>query len=43
LTGVLSAQSINIVEALSCYTDTIFLLERDDLNAAISVLTKALQ
>ena len=43
LTGVLSAQSINIVEALSCYTDTIFLLERDDLNAAISVLTKALR
>jgi aspartokinase len=43
LTGVLSAQSINIVEALSCYTDTIFLLEQDDLNAAISVLTKTLQ
>ena len=43
LTGVLSAQSINIVEALSCYTDTIFLLEQDDLSAAISVLTKTLQ
>jgi hypothetical protein len=43
LTGVLSAQSINIVEALSCYTDTIFLLEQDDLNAAISVMTKTLQ
>jgi aspartokinase len=43
LTGVLSAQSINIVEALSCYTDTIFLLEQEDLNAAIAVLTKTLQ
>jgi aspartokinase len=43
LTGVLSGQSINIVEALSCYTDTIFLLERDDLNAAIAVLAKTLQ
>jgi sulfur transfer complex TusBCD TusB component (DsrH family) len=43
LTGVLAAQSINIVEALSCYTDTIFLLDQDDLNAAILVLTKALQ
>jgi aspartokinase len=43
LTGVLSAQAINIVEALSCYTDTIFLLEQDDLNAAIAVLTKTLQ
>lgn len=43
LTGVLSAQGINIVEALSCYTDTIFLLDRDDLNAALAVLTKTLQ
>src|SRR5580658_3055785 len=42
LTGVLSAQSINIVEALSCYTDTIFLLEQDDLTAAMAVLTGAL-
>ncbi|MGA9840388.1 MAG: ACT domain-containing protein [Thermoplasmata archaeon] len=43
LTSILSAQGINIVEALSCYTDTIFLLERSDLNAAISVLTRTLQ
>ncbi len=43
LTGVLAAQEINIIEALSCYTDTIFLLELDDLNAAISVLTKTLE
>jgi hypothetical protein len=42
LTGVLSAQSINILEALSCYTDTIFLLEQDDLNPAMTVLTRAL-
>jgi hypothetical protein len=43
LTGVLSAQSINIVEALSCYTDTIFLLEQGDLNAAMAVLTRTLE
>jgi hypothetical protein len=43
LTGVLSAQSINIVEALSCYTDTIFLLEQGDLNAAMAVLTRTLK
>ncbi len=43
LTGVLSAQGINIVEALSCYTDTIFLLDREDLNAALAVLSKALE
>ncbi|HXW66780.1 MAG TPA: hypothetical protein VEL82_02725 [Thermoplasmata archaeon] len=42
LTGVLSAQGINIVEALSCYTDTIFLLDQADLNAAMGVLTKTL-
>ncbi len=42
LTGVLSAQSINIVEALSCFTDTIFLLEQDDLNPAMAILTRAL-
>ncbi|MGA8303083.1 MAG: hypothetical protein WA691_03110 [Thermoplasmata archaeon] len=43
LTGVLSAQSINIVEALSCYTDTIFLLEQRDLNSAMAVLTRTLE
>ncbi len=43
LTGVLSTQGINIVEALSCYTDTIFLLDHDDLARAIAVLTPALQ
>jgi sulfur transfer complex TusBCD TusB component (DsrH family) len=43
LTGILSAQSINIVEALSCYTDTIFLLDQGDLTAAMAVLTQALK
>jgi len=43
LTGVLSAQSINIVEALSCYTDTIFLLEERDLTSAMAVLTRSLR
>jgi len=40
LAGVLAAQGINIVEALSCYTDTIFLLQSDDLTAAMGALTK---
>ncbi len=43
LTGVLSARGINIVEAMSCFTDTIFLLDRDDLNPALEVLSKTLQ
>lgn len=43
LAGVLAAQGINIVEALSCYTDTIFLIDHADLNVAIGVLTHAVQ
>ncbi len=43
LSGILSAQGINIVEALSCYTDTIFLLHDDDLSPALSALTKTLK
>lgn len=43
LTGVLAARGINIVEALSCYTDTIFLLDMSDLNGAMEVLSKALR
>jgi aspartokinase len=43
LSGVLAAQGINIVEALSCYTDTIFLLHDDDLTAALGTLTKILR
>jgi hypothetical protein len=42
LTGTLSAQGINIVEALSCYTDTIYLLEAEDLTPAMAVLARAL-
>ncbi len=43
LSGILAAQGINIVEALSCYTDTIFLLHDDDLTAALGALTKTLK
>ncbi len=42
LSGILATQGINIVEALSCYTDTIFLLDEKDLSGAIATLTKAL-
>jgi hypothetical protein len=43
LTGVVSAQGINIVEALSCYTDTIFLLDQSDLSRAVTVLSGTLR
>ncbi len=42
LSGLLATQGINIVEALSCYTDTIFLLDEKDLSGAVATLTKAL-
>ncbi|MFZ0699838.1 MAG: ACT domain-containing protein [Thermoplasmata archaeon] len=42
LTSVLSTRSINIVQAMSCYTDTIFVLERDDMSEAIDALSHAL-
>ncbi|HZY71036.1 MAG TPA: ACT domain-containing protein [Thermoplasmata archaeon] len=42
LTGILAAQGVNILEALSCYTDTIFLLREDDLQPALRVLAPAL-
>ncbi len=42
LAGILAVQEINIVEALSCYTDTIFLLQDDDLTPALAALTKTL-
>lgn len=43
LAALLSAQGINIVEAMSCYTDTIFVLHRDDLTAAMGVFSQALE
>jgi hypothetical protein len=43
LAGVLAAQGINIVEALSCYTDTIFLLHQSDLSGATNVLGNAVR
>jgi len=43
LSGILAAQGINIVEALSCYTDTIFLLHNDDLTFALGALTRTLK
>lgn len=43
LAGVVAGQGINIVEALSCYTDTIFLIDHEDLTAVTGVLSRAVQ
>jgi sulfur transfer complex TusBCD TusB component (DsrH family) len=43
LTGIISAQGINIVEALSCYTDTIFLFDRSEFNGALAALSRSVE
>ena len=43
LSGALASRGINIVQAMSCYTDTIFILEKEDLTAAIEVLTQSMR
>lgn len=42
LASVLSTRGINIVQAMSCYTDTIFVLERADMSRAIEAFAKVL-
>lgn len=43
LYGSLSGNGINIVETMSCYTDTIFIVEPADMMRAFDVLNKAIQ
>ena len=43
LSGALASRGINIIEEMSAYTDTIFLLERKDMTRAMEVLAQNLQ
>jgi sulfur transfer complex TusBCD TusB component (DsrH family) len=43
LASVLAARGINIVQGMSCYTDTIFILGRADMTRAVEALTGALE
>ena len=43
LSTALAARGINIVQAMSCYTDTIFLLEREDMSTAVDLLSHDLR
>ena len=43
LYGSLSSNGINIVETMSCYTDTIFIVEPENMMRAFEVLTKCIQ
>jgi len=37
--GMLSEQGINLLEAVSCYTDTIFIVSREDMMRAFDILS----
>ena len=39
LSGALASKGINIIQAMSCYTDTIFILEKEDMTPAIDTLS----
>jgi hypothetical protein len=43
LYGSLSSNGINVVETMSTYTDTIFIVEPDNMMRAFEVLTKCIQ
>ena len=40
---MLSSQGINLVEALSCYTDTIFIVSREDMMPAFNILSSCIE
>lgn len=41
--GMLSEQGINLLEAVSCYTDTIFIVTRDDMMRAFDILSECIE
>src|SRR5437667_10711637 len=43
LSAAVASHGIHIVHAMSCYTDTIFLLERKDMTGAIEILSQNLR
>ena len=43
LLSMLSEQGINLLEAVSCYTDTIFIVSRDDMMDAFHILSSCIE
>lgn len=41
--GMLSEQGINLLEAMSCYTDTIFIVSREDMMRAFDILSSCIE
>jgi hypothetical protein len=43
LVSMLSEQGINLLEAVSCYTDTIFIINREDMMRAFDILSACIE
>ena len=43
ITSMLSEQGINLLEAMSCYTDTIFVVTREDMMRAFDILSACIE
>jgi len=43
LMNMLSEQGINLIEAVSCYTDTIFIVSREDMMRAFDILSACIE
>ena len=43
LSSTLASRGINIIEAMSCYTDTIFIVEQEDIAPTIEALTQIMR
>lgn len=43
LLSILSEQDINLLEAVSCYTDTIFIVNREDMMRAFDILSACIE
>jgi hypothetical protein len=41
--SMLSEQGINLLEAMSCYTDTIFIVTREDMMRAFDILSRCIE
>lgn len=41
--SMLSEQGINLIEAVSCYTDTIFIVSRQDMMGAFNILSSCIE
>ena len=43
LSSTLASRGINIIEAMSCHTDTLFIVEQEDITPAIEAMTQSLR